>query len=356
MTGEPLRLLILEDEPADAELALFALADGGFHCIPTYAAGRVAFEEGFAPGRFDLVLADYRLPDYTGLEALRFVRRLDPLMPFVLVSGALGEERAVEALHAGATDYVLKQGFARLAPAVRRALQERAEHERHRSTQRALESSQDRLRALSRRLLEVQEDERRRLARELHDDIGQALTALKIQLEGLARVSDETLRQRTVQECVETIRHSLDRVRQISLNLRPLQLDDLGLIAALRSHLDRQASIGGLAPHFDAEEAPREVDPEVQTACFRVAQEAINNVLRHAGASNLWLRLFTASGQLALSVRDDGAGFDADAARRRAAAGASLGLVGMEERTAPGHGTVMLATFALDRNEGKTAT
>jgi signal transduction histidine kinase len=105
----------------------------------------------------------------------------------------------------------------------------------------------------------------------------------------------------------------------------------------------------------------------VETACFRVAQEAINNVLRHAGASNLWLRLFTASGQLALSVRDDGAGFDADAARRRAAAGASLGLVGMEERTAlaggsfelrtsPGHGTVMLATFALDRNEGKTAT
>jgi signal transduction histidine kinase len=157
---------------------------------------------------------------------------------------------------------------------------------------------------------------------------------------------------------VDTARHTLERVRQLSLSLRPLQLDDLGLTAALRSHLDRQASIGGLTPHFDAAQAPQGVAAEVETACFRVAQEAINNVLRHAGARNLWLRLFTSDGRLALAVRDDGAGFDLEAARRRGAAGASLGLVGMEERcalaggelelrSAPGQGTALLATFAL---------
>jgi signal transduction histidine kinase len=360
MNGQALRVLILEDEPADAELELAALAEGGFRCEPTLVDGRAAFESAFGPGRFELVIADYRLPDYTGLEALEHVRRRDALVPFVLVSGALGEERAVEALRSGATDYVLKHGLARLASAVRRALEERREHERHLATRRALELSQERLRALSRRLLEVQEEERGRLARDLHDDIGQALTALKIQLESLARAAGPVGNR--IVECVETTRHTLERVRQLSLSLRPLQLDDLGLVAALRSHLDRQASVAGLTPHFDAAEAPHGVAPDIETACFRVAQEAINNVLRHARARNLWVRLFTAGGRLALSVRDDGGGFDLDAAKRRGAAGASLGLVGMEERialaggtlelrSAPGQGTVLLATFALQPGE-----
>lgn len=357
MSTETLRALVLEDEPTDAELALNALAEGGFQCTPTVAAGRKAFETAFAPGRFDVVLADYSLPDYTGLEALAHVRRTDALVPFVLMSGALGEERAVEALLAGATDYVLKHGLARLAPAVRRALSERRERERHLATSRALELSQERLRALSRRLLEVQENERRSLARDLHDDIGQALTALKIQLESLARTQKGSV-QPQIEECVATTAHALERVRQLSLSLRPLQLDDLGLIAALRSHLDRQAKIGGLTPHFEANDAPQQVPPETETACFRVAQEAINNVLRHARARTLWMRVFTTEQGLGLSVRDDGAGFDLDAARRRAAAGGSLGVVSMEERvalsggslelrTAPGQGTILLATFPL---------
>ena len=359
-----LRVLILEDEPADAELELAALGEGGFRCEPTVVSGRAGFEEAFVPGRYDLVIADYRLPDYTGLEALVHVRRRDSLVPFVLVSGALGEERAVEALRSGATDYVLKHGLARLASSVRRALEERRDRERHVATQRALELSQERLRALSRRLLEVQEDERGRLARDLHDDVGQALTALKIQLESLARVAGPVAAR--VLECVETTRHTLERVRQLSLSLRPLQLDDLGLVAALRSHLDRQASVGGLTPHFDAVNAPHGVASEIETACFRVAQEAINNVLRHAQARNLWVRVFTEDAHLVLSVRDDGSGFDLDHARRRGAAGASLGLVGMEERvalaggslelqSAPGHGTLMLATFALDPRHKEAA-
>src|SRR5213075_2768729 len=115
---------------------------------------------------------------------------------------------------------------------------------------RELELSHERLRALSRRLLEVQEDERRRLARDLHDDVGQALTALKIQLESLGRSPAGEGRPR-IEECVETTQHTLERVRQLSLSLRPPQLDDLGLAAALRSHLDRQARLAGLAAHFE---------------------------------------------------------------------------------------------------------
>ncbi|HYG54580.1 MAG TPA: response regulator [Burkholderiales bacterium] len=345
-----LRVLLLEDQPADAELTLAALGDGGFACEPTVAATRPEFEAAFRQGAYDLVVADYRLPAYSGLEALRYVRERDALVPFVLVSGALGEERAVEALRAGATDYVLKDSLARLPTAVGRALEERRDHEHHVATRRALEISQERLRGLSRRLLEVQEQERARLARDLHDDVGQLLTALKIRLESLAR--DDAAVGNRLLECIETAQLALERVRQLSFALRPAQLDDLGLAAALRAHVQRQAGVAGIKAHFEAAETPADVSPEVETACFRVAQEAITNVLRHARARNVWVRLASADARLELAVRDDGDGFDLDAARR------GLGLVGMEERvaqaggalsirTAPGQGTVLLATFAL---------
>jgi two-component system sensor histidine kinase UhpB len=147
-------------------------------------------------------------------------------------------------------------------------------------------------------------------------------------------------------------------VRQLSLSLRPPQLDDLGLAAALRSHLDRQARVAAIQAHFETEEAPQDLAPDTETACFRVAQEAINNVLRHARARNLWVRLFTAGGRLAISVRDDGRGFELEEVRERSANGGSLGLIGMEERmalaggsfelrSAPGQGTILLATFPL---------
>ena len=162
------------------------------------------------------------------------------------------------------------------------------------------------------------------------------------------------------------VQHTLERVRQLSLSLRPPQLDDLGLAAALRSHLDRQARVAGLQAHFEAEDAPQDLAPEIETACFRVAQEAINNVLRHARARNLWVRLFRSGARLAISVRDDGRGFDLDLVRQRASDGASLGLVGMEERmalaggsfelrSAPGQGTVLLATFALPVSDRERA-
>lgn len=221
-----------------------------------------------------------------------------------------------------------------------------------------LGAARERLRGLSRRLLEVQETERKGLARELHDDIGQGLTALKLNLEGVQRAREPGVLEARIADALEAVRHTIDRVRQLSLNLRPLQLDDLGLAAALRSHLDRQAGLARLAAHIEIEAAPGKLAPEVETACFRVAQEAINNIVRHAAAGNVWLRLFAAGERLALSVRDDGRGFDVAAAQRRAAAGESLGVVSMEERvalaggslqihSAPGEGTVVVASFPV---------
>src|SRR5919202_1073305 len=126
---KPLRILYLEDDPLDAELIQATLADGGIGCEVSWVQTRTDFTAALeGADEFDLVLADYSLQDFDGLSALEVTREVRPEVPFVLVSGAVGEDRAIEALKSGATDYVLKQRLERLVPAVRRAVGEAEEH------------------------------------------------------------------------------------------------------------------------------------------------------------------------------------------------------------------------------------
>jgi signal transduction histidine kinase len=212
-----------------------------------------------------------------------------------------------------------------------------------------------RLKALTRRLMDVQESERRHLSRELHDEIGQALTVLKLNIESAGLDSGEGAECRA-RESVAIIDRTIQQVRNLALDLRPSMLDDLGLVAALRSFVNRQARRAGLEAEFSAESIhPRPV-PDVETACFRIAQEAVTNVLRYARARSIRVKLWREEGELCLSVRDDGAGFDVSEARERARLGRSLGLLGMQERvdlvggrleidSAPGRGTEIRAWF-----------
>jgi PAS domain S-box-containing protein len=189
----------------------------------------------------------------------------------------------------------------------------------------------EKLRAVSRRLFQVRDDERRHLARELHDEIGQALTAAKINLESIESPegSAQSLRLKETSTLLDNV---LQQVRQISLDLHSLLLDDLGLVPALRSLLDQQAGRAGLRAQFEAEEPLENIDPEVQTTGFRIAQEAITNVLRHAKAQSVRVHLQAAAGQLQIKIVDDGVGFDLLEIERRAQHQASFGLMGMRER------------------------
>lgn len=216
----------------------------------------------------------------------------------------------------------------------------------------------ERLRAeMSRRLIEAQETERRRLARELHDEIGQSLTALKIDLQAL-RCPRGTPPAQLLDDSLAIVERTLSQVRALSLDLRPPLLDDLGLVAALQWHVDVQARRAGLEPRFDATLQEARLPAEVEIACYRVAQEALTNVVRHARASRLVVELAREDGALRLSVRDDGVGFDVLAARERAGKGGSLGLLSMEERaqllggrleiaSSSGRGTEVTAWFPL---------
>jgi two-component system sensor histidine kinase UhpB len=137
----------------------------------------------------------------------------------------------------------------------------------------------------------------------------------------------------------------MQRVRDLALDLRPSVLDDLGLPAALRWYVDRFARDAHVEAHVSIDAVPY-LPPELETACFRVAQEALTNVARHAQARNVWLDLHLLAEGLELRVRDDGIGFDAGAARERAIGGASMGLLGMQEHVSLVGGEYELLTRA----------
>ena len=237
----------------------------------------------------------------------------------------------------------------------------RAEAERDQLIREAM-ASQERLGALSRRLLATQEEERRHLAVELHDELGQVLTAVKINLESLERsLAPGALP--TLTGAIESVDHAMHRVRDIAFDLRPSVLDDLGLPPALRWYLDRFARLTGIEAQVAIDAIP-DIDPNLATACFRVAQEALTNVARHAQARNVRLELNLGAAWLELQVVDDGVGFDEASTRKSAMAGGSMGLLGMEERvslvggrveirTAVGQGTRIRAHFPIDQKSRK---
>jgi PAS domain S-box-containing protein len=222
-------------------------------------------------------------------------------------------------------------------------------------------AANERLRLLSRRLLEVQEQERRHIARELHDEIGQAFTALRLGLQAVERQCPESVAP-AVRDGLAVVDAALRQVRDLSLDLRPSLLDDLGLVPALRWYVDRLAQRARLCIHLAADRLPQRLPPELETVCFRVVQEALTNVMRHAPGRRVWVEVGRDGPAVRLRVADDGPGFDVAEAWRRSAAGDSLGLVSMRERvelvggeleveSAPGRGTEVRARLPLSGTE-----
>ena len=208
--------------------------------------------------------------------------------------------------------------------------------------------------ALSRKLIAAQEAERRAVARELHDDFGQVLTALKLNLQR---------RERDVSESIALVDGAIARMRELATDLRPPLLDEFGLEAALRWYVEREAKRAGIAFRLSLAHLDERPPIAVETTCFRLAQEALTNVIRHAQARVVDVELSEATGTLQLVVRDDGQGFDVAAARRRATQGGSQGLLSMQERvalaggeleieSAPGKGTAVRARLPLAAGGG----
>jgi signal transduction histidine kinase len=225
--------------------------------------------------------------------------------------------------------------------------------ERLQQLEDSLRASQERYRSLSRRLLEQQEHERSALARELHDQLGQSLVAILFNLKAIDGELSPASRAR-VPESVQIIKQMIGQVQTLAFELRPSMLDEFGLVKALQNLVTRHGERTGMRASLAATPADVRAPVEIETACFRIVQEALSNVARHARARHVEVTLTAEGLDFEVIVKDDGVGFDVE--RRRT----GLGLVGMSERadlaggrldieSAPGAGTTLRARFPLQR-------
>jgi PAS domain S-box-containing protein len=229
-----------------------------------------------------------------------------------------------------------------------------------RQVEHARKEYTDRLQALSRRLLEVQEEERRHLARELHDEVGQTLTGLGLILNPSADVTTDAARA-GFQQARALVDNLLKTVRQLSFDLRAAELDQLGLLPGLLAHFERYSQQTGALVNFKHQGVDGRFAPEVETTAYRIVQEALTNVARHAGVVVVCVRVWAAADTLNIQVEDRGRGFDLEAVLRTARSG---GLPGMQERVTllgglltiesrPGAGTQITAELPLAEAGGE---
>ena len=325
-TDKPLLLLHLEDSRADQRLAQITLCKAGMAIEIVCTDSLEEFLGLLRNRRFDVVLADFHLMGFTALDAWAQARSLPQCPPFVLLSGAIGETAAVDAIRQGIADYLLKEDMARLPHVLSRTLEV---HEARCAKEQAMQDlarSEQQLAELTEHLQQSIEQERAAIAREIHDDIGGSLTSVKFDLSWIDRNATDDKVQTHARSALEMLQHALGASQRIMMNLRPPVLDQ-GLVAAVQWLAENFERRTGIAVRVDAPEHIS-VPAEVQVVAYRTAQEALTNVSKYAQASSVHIDVSNTEGFLTLEVRDNGCGIAPEARSKPKA----FGLRGLAER------------------------
>ena len=356
--NKKLNILVLEDVPEDAKLIEQALSKSGLAFTVRRVTSRPDFVKAVQDFRPNVILADYDLPRFNALEALEWMNEQPGDIPFILVTGSQSDEVAAECFKSGAADYVLKSNLQRLPSALMSALAKQAAEDQ-------LKTSHERVRALSARAQARLESEKTRLAREIHDDLAQKLTALAIELSLLDSGFDYSGQEVSTQELRAKIKNLYEladgiikSARRIEARLRPKVLDEFGLAAAIEWQTHEFEKETGIKCQFTAEPEDIILERNFSTEIFRVFQEILSNVAYHASASRVSVRVEEKAGRLCLEVRDNGKGVT----REQTSDPKSLGLLGMKERAsllsgtvhiegAPGSGTLVRVLAPVKRSE-----
>lgn len=340
------RVLHLEDCEPDHALALAYLQRGGLQVQARRIETRAEFQAALAEP-WDIVLSDYHLPGFTGLDALQMLREHVQAggaeLPFILVSGQIGEDTAVEAMRTGAADYLLKANLARLAPAVEHAVAASRTQRARMVADRELQASRERLSELAQHLQTSVEAERHAIAREIHDDVGGSLSALKFELDWIRRHAETPALQQRALSALEIITSAIEASQRIMQNLRPAILEQ-GLVAALQWLTTGFEKRMGIECEFRTQAAHLaailELPAGVPLVAYRTVQEALTNVSKHAQATRVVVDLSLTGGVLSLEVSDNGRGLSAaDLAKTR-----SFGIRGLHERASTVGGWVDLSS------------
>lgn len=306
-TAIPLNILHLEDSVHDHKLVCRALDKTGFAYAITRVETLVAFTELAASGAFDLILADYRLPGFTAVDAWLALPADGNRPPVILLSGAIGEAAAVSAIHLGISDYLHKDDLSRLERVVLRTLEVDRAHKAKEKTDLDLALSEKRLSELTGYLQTAIEKERASIAREIHDDIGGSLAAAKLDLAWIARHSADPAMHSHVQAATDMLQHALGASQRIMMNLRPSILDQ-GLFAAvqwLASSFERRTGIKTVLRTNTEDLCP---EKSVQLTAYRTAQEALTNASKYAQCSLVQIEISDANDFLTLEISDNGVG------------------------------------------------
>jgi signal transduction histidine kinase len=333
-----LRVLHLEDSELDHELEMAHLRRSGVQVESMRVDSEPAFRAALET-HWDIVLSDFNVPGFSGLAALEIVKSLDRPLPFILISGEIGEDVAVAAMRNGASDYLLKANLARLAPAVEHAIDAHEARLAREMSEQQLTQSRQRLSELAQHLQTSVDNERAAIAREIHDDVGGSLTALKFDIAWIARHSKDAQVQQRAQAALEVVTHAIESSKRIMHNLHPAILEQ-GLVAALQWMATRFEKRTSVACSFRTSHEAMQLPSGVPLVAYRTAQEALTNITKHAQATRVSIDLSLAGEVLSLEISDNGIGLrDADLAKAR-----SFGLRGLHERASTVGGWVDLSS------------
>lgn len=322
-----LQVLHIEDSLDDHDLLTLQLSRGGLRFEITRVERLIQAEQLLQERTWDLILSDYRLPGFTGLEVLGAARQRAPWVPFIIVSGEIGEDLAVEAMRRGASDYLLKGQTARLVPAIERALEAAESHRRRLQSEAALAQSRVRMAELAQHLQTSIEDERAAMAREIHDEIGGSLAALKFELSWLERRCTQPEVVARVRQAQDVLAQMMSTTQRMMINLRPAVLDQ-GLTPALQWLCRGFRERTEIVCRLRVPDALPPVGEDMALAVFRTVQEALTNVSKHAQARHVTVDLIVADRTLSVEVSDDGRGWSAADLGKPD----SFGLRGLHER------------------------
>lgn len=349
-------ILHLEDSQVDHDMVQFILRKSDLKCAIHRVETLPDFIDQLKNTQVDVILADYRLPGFTAIDAwnaLSDLKAEGDQPPFILLSGAIGEPAAVDAVKRGISDYLLKDSMGKLPHVISRAIEVHESRLAKTKADQELARSERRLAELTEYLQSSIEQERASIAREVHDDIGGSLAAVKFDLAWIARHSTDPGCLDHVKAATDMLQHAIGASQRIMHNLRPAILDQ-GLVAAvqwLATDFERRTGVRTQVHIF---REAMQVEKAIQLVAYRTTQEALTNISKYAQASEVTIDLSDAEGVLTLEVSDKGKGLSRTELEKPGA----FGIRGLHERaktvggwldvsSRPGQGTSIILSVPL---------
>ena len=360
--NRPIRVLLVEDSENDVLLLLRHLHRGGYQPVSKAVDSAPAMIEALEKEAWDIIISDYVVPGFGGLEALEVLKSHDLDLPFIIVSGQIGEDVAIKAMKAGAHDYVMKHNLSRLLPAVERELREAEMRRERRRSLRALQENEERFRQLAeqlrirneelvqvrdelesrvtqrtaalskanaelrrqieerkrleKELLDITEQERQRIGIDLHDDLGQQLMGIAFMVKGLHQKLEAARSPRASEasKIHSLVCQSIQRAHDLALDLAS-ECDGENLPGALEQLAQRVKNLFGVNCQLKLDADPSVLQPGVAAHFYKIAQEALTNAIKHGKSQQIRIHLEEQPDQFLLRIWNDGLPFNTESSQ-----------------------------------------